>query len=65
VACGRHPCGAVEHRAEIITFSKLSLTGRNTHSHRQLKSQLGRNSCVDSRPRRRERRDHTITGVTE
>ena len=62
---GHHPRSAVEHRPEIVTVPKLSLPGRNTHSHRQLKSQLGLNSRVDSGPRRCERRDHAITGVAE
>jgi hypothetical protein len=62
---GHHPCGAVEHRAEIVTVAQLSLPGRNTHSHRQLKSELGLDSRVDSGPRRCERRDYTVTGVAE
>jgi hypothetical protein len=62
---GHHPCGAIEHRAEIVTVAKLGLPGRNTHSHRQLKSELGLDSRVDGGPRRCERRDYTVTCVTE
>jgi hypothetical protein len=35
---GHHPGSAVKHRTEIITAAKLSLPGRNTHPHRQLKT---------------------------
>jgi hypothetical protein len=65
VPCGHHPGGAVEHRSEIICVAKLGLPGRNAHAHRQLQSQLGVNSRVDCGPRRAERSDHAITGVTE
>jgi hypothetical protein len=63
--CGHHPCGAVEHGAEVVTGPKLSFPGRDTHPHRQLESQLGLDSRIDSRARRCERSDNTIACMTE
>ena len=33
VACGHHPCGAVEHSAEVVAVAQFGLTGRQPHPH--------------------------------
>ena len=62
---GHHPRRAVEHRAEVVPVPQLGLTGRDAHPHRQLQRPLSGDRGVDSRPRRGERGNHTVTGVAE
>ena len=62
---GHHPRRAVEHRPEVVPVAQLGLTGRDAHPHRQLQRPLRSDRSIDSRPRRRERGNHAVTGVAE
>jgi hypothetical protein len=37
---GHHPCGTIEHRAEVVPISQLRFTGCQPHSYRQLQGPL-------------------------
>ena len=49
VACGHHPCGSVEHRAEVVVSAEFGLTGRDAHPHRQLQRPLRVYRGIDGR----------------
>ena len=60
-----HARRAIQHGAEVVAVPQLGLAGRHPHPDRQLQPPLGGDRGVDGRFRRRERRDHSVTGVTE
>ena len=62
---GHHPRRAVEHRPEVVPVPQFGLTGRQPHPHRQLQRPLRRDRSINRRPRRRERRHHTVAGMAE
>ena len=62
---GHHPCGPIEHRAEIIPLAQFGFTGRNPHPHRQFEGTLGVHRRIHRRFRGAERSAHTVAGVLE
>ena len=61
---GHHPCGTIEHRTEIVTFTEFGFAGR-------IPIRTGNSSarCAATRhpppTRRGERGAHTVPGVLE
>ena len=60
-----HSRCAIEHCAEVVVATQLSLAGCDPHPHRQFERPLRGHSGLDGRARRRERRAHAVAGVLE
>ena len=65
VTRGHHPSGAIQHRPEIVAITFLSLTGGDTHTHRQLEQPFRFDRRVDRSTSRPERGAHPVPGVLE
>ena len=62
---GHHPCGTVQHRAEVIVIPQLGFSGRNPHPNRQLQLALRVDGGLNCGHRRGKRGSHAVPRVAE